>query len=460
MNRLDMATRLVERARKFGADEAEAFVMESMQTEIDIRNGRPESVSSATNAGYGIRVLKESRMGFASCNNLDLKEADEVLARLITRTRMHTPDEDNVLPDPFPGARDGRDLERYDRSLSAVPVEKKIEKAIAIGTAAKNADARIIQIPWLQYGDSVRQFAIVSSRGMSGRAERSEAFGFTLALASEPSDADQNGGEGVQTGMGVGVTTFFDELDPEIIGRKAAVYAARMLGAVTGRTADLTGVFPPETGHNFINLIAEMVNADLVQKKKSLFTGKLGETVASPLVTIIDDGRLPGGLATMAVDAEGVPTTTKEIISAGRLAAFLHDSYTAHRGGTVSTGNAFRRSFDSKPSIMPANFYLKAGTISRETLLASVKDGLFVTEVSALHASVDKVTGDFSIPAKGILIRNGELTTPTTGITISGNIFEFLKGIDAVADDFTWEPREYAIGTPTFRVDRIKVSGA
>jgi PmbA protein len=147
------------------------------------------------------------------------------------------------------------------------------------------------------------------------------------------------------------------------------------------------------------------------------------------------------------------------VIKAGRLNQLLYDSYTAHRAGVISTGNADRSEFDNPPVISPTNFYLAPGNISRESLIGSVQDGLFVTEVSGLHASVNLVTGDYSIPGKGILISHGELTTPISNITISGNIFDFFKNIDAVADDLTWEYRDDLIGTPTFRVSGVKIGG-
>lgn len=458
MKRRALAEQLVERARRLGADEAEAFVMKSSQTEIKIRDGRPETVNYIDTSGYGLRVLKDGRMGFASSNNIDASEADDMIRKLIAFTERHTPDDHNVLPDPVTGT--GNHVpEQFDDTLRAVPVEQKIEKAISMERAAREADDRIRQIPWLQYGDASRQYAIVSSRGIHGEARRTETYGFVMALGMNP-DADARYDPATtQTGVGIGVKAYFNDLDFAHIGRTAARYALRMLGAVEGKTGEVQAVFPPETGYNFLRLIADLVAADLVQKKKSLFTGKLGEMIASDLVTIIDDGRLEGGLASAAVDYEGVPTTATEIIQKGKLSAFLYDSYSAHRDNTVSTGNASRVSFDSKPHIAPSNFYMRAGASSRESVIAAVKNGLYVTEVSGLHASVDQVTGNFSIPGKGICIADGELTTPVSGITISGNIFDFFKAIDAVAEDFTWEPRGYVIGVPTFRVSPIKVSG-
>jgi PmbA protein len=459
MKRLELAQKLVERSRKLGAEEVEAFVMESSEVDIKIKDGQPETVNYTDSSGYGLRILIDGKMGFASSNNLNLSEADDIITRLIKYTEKHTPDEHNIFPAPPTDVTHDQSINQFDESMATVPVEEKIKKVTSIETAARNADSRILQVPWLQYGDSSRQFAIASSKEISGVSRRSETFGVVMALGMESGSDNQPDPGSAQTGTGIDVKAYFKELDPVGIGQKAARFALRMLGAGDGRTAEVEGVFPPETGFNFIKLVADMAAADMVQKKKSIFADKMGEVVASDMVTIIDDGRLAGGLASSSVDGEGVPTTTKDIIKNGRLTTLLYDSYTAHRDNIKSNGNAVRRSFSSKPYIAPTNFYMKAGNISRDNLIASVKEGLYVTEVSGLHASVDQVTGNFSIPGKGLIIKNGELTTPVTNITVSGNIFDFFKGIDAVADDLTWEPREDTIGVPTFKVNQIKIGG-
>jgi PmbA protein len=459
MNRLELAEKLVDMAQKGGAGEAEAFVLESTSVDIRIRDGEVETIQYKDLSGFGIRVLIDGGMGFASSNNLHLGTAAEVIARAVAYTRYHTPDEHNIFPGLVSGADIDYSLDRCDETLPHVAVDEKVKLAIAMEAAAKDADPQIAHAPFVIYGDESKAYAIASSRGIRGEARRSEVYGAVMAVAMQKSSSGQPDPASTQTGTGMEVVSHYLDLDPSLVGRKAAKFAVRMLGARDGKTTEMQGVFPPEAGFNFIKLVADMVAADLIQKKKSIYTGKMDEIVASDQVTIIDDGRLKGGLGSSAVDAEGVPSSTTTIIDKGRLAGFLHDAYTAHRGGTTSTGNAHRPSFDSKPYIAPTNFYLAPGTISRDGLMTSVTDGLFVTEVSGLHASVNQVTGDFSIPAKGIVIKNGELAAPISNITISGNIFDFFKGIDAVADDLTWEPREDVIGTPTFKVASLKISG-
>lgn len=458
MNKLEFGEKIVARAHQLGADEAEVYVSESSSVGIEVVNKQPHTVNYQDRAGYGLRLLKDGRMGFASSNNFDISAVDDIIRRLIGNTGNHSPDEHNTLPESLPSPPSD-DLVSFDETVKYLPIEEKIKKAVAIETAALETDHRITQAAWLQYADETTEYAIISSRGIKNQVRCSEVSAFLLAVAAELNHSGQPDPETAQTGIAMDTKARFDELIPQAVGQKAARYALRMLGAQGGHTGEMEAVFPPETSGSFIDLVSRMVNADLVQKKKSIYTNKLGEMVASDIVTIIDDGRLKGGLASAEVDAEGVPTTTKEIVKNGRLTQLLYDSYTAHRDNTVSTGNADRNSYRSRPIIAPTNFYLQKGHISREKLIGDIDNGLYLTEVTGLHAAVDAVTGDFSIPCKGILIRHGELSIPVSNITISGNFFDFFKNIVEIADDLTWEVQENVIGTPTFKVKNIKVSG-
>lgn len=459
MNPLDIGQDMVARARKLGADEAEAYVQKAVTVQIEVRDRQAETVTYKDRNGYGLRVLLDGRMGFAAGNDFDPKSSDDIIRRLIANTRHHSPDEHNVLPEADGETRPEVIAPTIDETLTRIPIEKKIEKAVAIDTAARQTDPRIQQTAWLLYGDEYREYAIVSSRGITGQGRRTEIYGLAIAMATEMGADGHPDPATAQTGARMEVQPTFEALDPAAIGRTAAKFALRMLGASEGETDELEAVLPPETGASFVDLVAGMVSAELVQKQKSLFSDRIGQMVASEMVTLIDDGRLERGLASKAVDDEGIPSTTREIISNGRLVGLLYDSYTAHRGQTRPTGNAVRDSYAARPSIGPTNFYLQKGSISRDRLIASVPKGIYITEVSGLHASVDQVTGDFSIPCKGLIIAHGERTHPVSGITISGNIFEFFRNITGLADDLSWEVDENVIGVPTFKVGGVKISG-
>jgi PmbA protein len=233
-----------------------------------------------------------------------------------------------------------------------------------------------------------------------------------------------------------------------------------MLGSKPAKSAELPLIIPPEVGGDILAYISRMVNADAVQKGKSLFRGRENTAVAAPMVSLVDDGRHEGGLATRFADAEGIPTERTSVIENGILRNLLHDAYTAKKGGTRSTGNSSRSGYSGAPHIATTNFMLLPTNAPAATLFEGVAAGLYVTETQGLHAAINPVSGDFSIPSKGIMIRNGELAEPVTELAISGNLFSLLHDIDGIGDDFTWSLAGSYVGTPTFRVKNVKIGSA
>jgi len=317
--------------------------------------------------------------------------------------------------------------------------------------AATAYDRRITGFMWLQYGDLVQETAIYNSNGINCESTGSIATIFAYAIAED--------GKTAQTGLNVDSSGYFDKLSAKMIGETAAEYAIRMLGASSVETRDYRIVLPPETSSAFVRALSDMLSADRVQKGKSPFRDKLGESVASKLITVVDDGVFPDGLATSPYDSEGMPSQTTTLIDKGELKAFLYDSYCAKKSGTISSGNASRASYHTQPAIAPTNFYLTPGEQSSDSLLKSISNGLYITDVSGLHAAINPITADFSVPAKAIVINSGELSYPVDNITLSGNLLEFFRNIDSIADDMVWVAANGMIGAPTISIDNVKVTG-
>ena len=446
---LDFANEVMKVAQAHGADASEVAVTRALMTKIQVQRGAPDSVTTSDESGFGVRVLVGGRMGFIASNRLDLHEADEIVGTLVKLTELHTPEDANTIPENLaPGGWDDS-LEVYDEAVIATPLPDKVARAIDVERMMLDADPRMKGAAWMGYVDGAEEMTIVNSNGVSGSTRNTLAYAYMWAIAGD--DA------GVQTGADVVVSRSYADLDTEGLSRRAAHRALRMLGAKPAKSAELPLVVPPEVGGDILGYVSRMLNADAVQKGKSLFGGREGEAVASSLVSIVDDGRLPDGIATTFADGEGVPTQRTSIIENGLLKGFLHDSYTAKKGGVASTGNAERGSYRSQPSISPTNFLLLPGDRADAELLAGIDEGLYITETQALHAAINPVSGDFSIPSKGLMIRGGELAEPVTNLAVSGNLFDLLRGVDAVGSELEWTFSGGAIGTPTFRVESVKV---
>jgi PmbA protein len=196
--------------------------------------------------------------------------------------------------------------------------------------------------------------------------------------------------------------------------------------------------------------------ADAVQKGKSLFTGKVGAQVAASTITLIDDGRLEGGIASSPVDAEGVPTSRTILIQDGILKGFLHNTYTAAKDNTMSTGNGMRSTFKSTPEVGPTNIFIHSGTMKESELIQEIKAGFYVTSVMGMHTA-NPISGDFSVGAAGIWVENGKMTKAIRGVAIAGNMLELLRNIDAAADNLRFFGGQ---GAPTLRIQGMSISGS
>jgi PmbA protein len=442
--------RLIDVALDSGADRAEIFISERQETEITVAKQKPESVIVRDNRGFGIRVLVNSRMGFYSSNKSDELEVIEKVRDLVKSTKLHTPDPFNILPENHLGM-DSSVQEVYDPQMTRAPLSEKIRYALEIEKAGQEYDSRIAGFVWVLYGDTAENYRVISSTGIDISSRGSVCYGFAYCYASD--------GKTVQSGRNVNAYGHLHEFNPKEIGVGAAKYALRMLGSKDFSGGNITALFPPEAGIPLVHSIFGMIEADSVQKGKSPFREKLGKQVASRLVNIIDDGTLPGGLGTRPFDAEGTPTTKTMVIEDGILRNYLYDSYTAKKGNTKSTGNAFRAGYGSKPYINPTNFCLSPGMEDENDILQDIQNGIMITELSGLHAGINYATADFSVPAKGILINSGEAIYPVDNISISGNIFDLLGNISRIGRNLAWEPTERMIGSPTFMVENLKVIG-
>ncbi len=451
---LDLAGYAVDQARKAGADAAEAFISDSEKVEVFVSNRAVESLNASSEAGIGIRILKDQKMIFGSSNELLKDSVKDLVRDMIKKVPFHTPDEFNTINEKENGFLEGdwskhTDLISYDPKITEVPVQEKIQRAIALETAGLGFSPKVTGSMWAAYSDQASTVYLANSNGLSGWYPASGCAGEVQFSAAE--------GEDHQSGSKVRASVRYDDFDPVKVGRTAAEEAVRMLGARSIGSCELPVVVAPDVGVSLLGYIVGMLSADDVQKGKSLFAGKIGEEVASKVMTLIDDGRLKGSLATQPVDAEGVPRQTTPLIEEGVLKTYLYDCYNAKKGKTRSTGNRVRGSYQGAGGIGSTNLYLKAGTIKPADILKGIKEGLYITVAFGLHAGINSVTGDFSIPVAGFKIENGEITFPIRGVNIAGNLFGFLKSVNNVGDDLTWI---LSTGCPTFSAESIKIGGA
>jgi PmbA protein len=262
-----------------------------------------------------------------------------------------------------------------------------------------------------------------------------------------------------QTGFSFRVGRELDELEWEEAAGEAAERGARLLGARKPATERVPVVLDPWAAASFLGVLAGILSAEEVQKGRSLLAGLSGQEVASGVLTLVDDGRFEGGPAAAPFDDEGVPTGRTPVIEAGVLKGFLHNTQTARRGGTTSTGNASRGGYRGVPGVAPTNLLVEPGPKDPDALLRDAGRAVYVQDVSGVHSGANPVSGEFSVGATGLRVEGGALGEPLREMTIASTLPEVLRRIEAVGSDLRFFPGGGAIGTPTIAVGEMTVAG-
>lgn len=264
-------------------------------------------------------------------------------------------------------------------------------------------------------------------------------------------------GDDQQSGSYTEVKVKYKDLNFDEVGKTAAKRAVNMLGAKSIESCELPLVISPEVAVQLLGYISGMLSADSVQKGKSLFAKKIETSVASSIFNLIDDGKYKGGVSTAPVDGEGVERQTTPLIVNGVLKSYLHNSYTAKKDNVKSTGNSARDNYQSSGNgIGSTNLYIQPTNIKASEIITGISKGFHLDDAIGLHAGINSTSGDFSLPVAGFMIENGKITFPIRGITVAGNLFDFLKSIEKIGDDLTWNG---GIGSPTLYIKNIMIGG-
>ena len=441
---LDVAQRVVSWAED--AD-VEVFVAHERESEVRAYNGEVESLTSAESQGIGVRVVRDGRQGFAYAGTLEPDELRSVFDEASDNAQFGTPDEFAGVAEPDGVA--GADLDLYREGMIDFPAAEKVALAIELERATLAADPRISGIESAEYVDTIYEAAVASSRGVASTSRETGCYLSTYSLAEQDGET--------QTGFGFSVGREPGELDPAVAASDAAERATRLLGASKPASERLTVVLDPFVTAQLLGIIGSTLSGDAVLKGRSLFADRMGESVAAPSITLVDDGTNPEAFTSSVFDAEGLATRSIPLIDQGQLGAFLYDTYSARRAGTGSTGSAVRAGFKSTPGVGAHALSLTPGERTQAEIIAEVENGLLVQGVAGLHSGVNPVSGDFSTGAEGLMIRNGELAEPVREITIASTLQRLLLDVIEVGSDLEWLPMS-AAGV-TLAVADVTMSG-
>ena len=443
---LAIGDRVVALARE--GEQVEAVVTHSRDTEVRVYEGEIESLSSAETQGLGVRVVVDGRQGFAYAGTLD----DDVLAETLAEARDNAifaePDEFNGLGEP-----DGVavvELDIFRPGLVDFATDAKVSMAMELERAVKGVDSRITGVESAEYVDALADTAVVTSTGI--RTSGSETACYVAAYVLAEQDGD------TQTGFGFSVGREPGDLDVGKAAADAADRATRLLGATKPTSGRVTVILDPYVTAQFLGILGSTLSGEAVLKGRSLFADRMGDAVATPQFTLVDDPTDPRAFTATQTDGEGLATRRNALIEGGTLRQFVHNTYTGRRSGTASTGSAIRGGFKTTPGAGCQAVSLLPGDLSQDELVAQVGDGFLVQTVSGLHSGVNPVSGDFSTGAEGLRIAGGAVGEPLREFTIASTIQKMLNDVVAVGNDLEWLPMS-AAGVSLVIAD-VTISGA
>jgi PmbA protein len=442
---LDLARQVAERAEP--GEDVEAYVARSRSLSVRAYEGEVEAFTSAETFGVGVRVVRDQRQGFASAGTFDEAVVLDTLAEARDNARYAEPDEffGLVEPDGVVAPR----LELWRDDLASTPTEAKVAMVLDLERAVRGGDPRIVGVRTVAYGDGAGEAAVASSRGVATTSRGTSCSLSASALARDGDDTQVGGGFSVGRGVA--------DLDPDEVVADAVERATRLLGARQPATDRVAMVLEPRMAATLLGIAGGTLTGDRVLKGRSPFADRMGEAIAAPSLTLVDDPTDPRSFGADLHDGEGLATRQNPLIEDGVLRGFLHDGYSGRRSGVGSTGSAVRSS-RTPPMAGCQALVLTPGTTSPEDLLRGVERGLFVQSFTGLHSGVNPVSGDFSVGADGLMVRDGALAEPVREVTLASTLQRLLLGIEAVGDDLEWRPGGTAAATLV--IGDVAMSGA
>jgi PmbA protein len=448
-------TDLLEIARRVAGvarpdEQVEAYVVRSRDTDVEVFGGEVESLTTAVVEGIGVRVVSDHRQGYAWAGSLDESVIADTLQDARDNARFGEPDEWYGLADKQDvDGVDAAALDLWRDELAKVPTDEKVAIALELERATKAADSRIRNVESASYGDSLTEAAIANSHGVEAATRRTSCGASSVAIADD--------GTGPQTGYGFVAGRALADLDLESVPRDAALRSTRLLGArpIPGRR--LPVILDPLVTRSVLGVLSSAFNGESVLKGRSLFAGREGELIGAPIVTVLDDPTDARAAGASPYDSEGVPTRATTLIADGVLQGYLQNVYTGRRSGSGTTGSAVR-GYTSTPGVGVRALRLSPGTKSPEEIMASVPEALYVQSVSGLHSGTNPISGDFSVGAEGLLVRDGAFAEPVREVTIASTLQRMLLDLMEIGADLTFLPG--AVAGMTVLLGDMTISGA
>jgi PmbA protein len=439
----ERAASLIERARRAGADAADAVYVRDASESVTVRLGRLEDVERSENEHIGLRVFVGQRSATIGSSDLSNEALDELAGRAVDMARA-------APEDPYAG------LAPQDRLLTAPPVELDLidpqdlrpQDLRAMAQAAEEAARAVPGVTNSEgatAGSGSAVVALATSHGFVGAYGGSSRSISAGAVAGEGSSMERD--------SAWRSTRHLSDLPPpEEIGAQAGERAVARLNPTRVKSGPMPIVFDPRVAGTLVSHLLGAMSGSAVARRSSFLIDRLGQRLFDSAVSIYDEPHWQRGLRSRPFDGEGLPTARFDLVTDGVLQGWLVDSATGRQLGLSPTGHA-ARGVSGAPGVGSSNLFMMPGTASPGELMADIGEGIYITDL--IGQGVNGLTGDYSRGASGRRIVKGQLAEPVSGFTIAGNLIDMFAALTPASDLESWR----TINVPTLRVDGMTVAG-
>ena len=431
---------LFKEAKAKGIEDIQIYFASDNNFDIEVLKGELEKYTIASTQKLSVKGIYDSKMGTVVTEVINDDMIDFIIDSIIASAKAINSEDEVFI---YEGDKTYKEVEGlFNQSLDEVEAKVKIDNMLDLEKRVMAKDKRVRMVQAF-YGDGTVNVLIKNSKGLKLEKLVNNGMMGVYVIASDGKDQ--------RTAFEYTQSNDYSDFDLEKIATLGVEKAVSLLGAAPCESGEYEIFLTNEASATLLAPHLMMFYAESVQKDISLLKGKVGKTVGSSNITIVDDPFMKKSTRSGSFDDEGVATSYKELVKDGVLTGFLHNLKTAKKDNTKSTGNGFLS------GISPTNFYIASGDLNYDEAVKAMKKGLIITDLAGTHAGCNPISGDFSLQASGFLVEDGKIVRPVALITVAGNYLTMLKDVTGVCDDLKFNFRY--IGSPSIKIKSLMVSG-
>ncbi len=431
---------LFKKAEEKGLESVQIYLEETKQLDLEVFKGDLEKHQMADARELTIQGIYKGKMGKMKTEVINLDDVDQWVDELIKSASLIESQDEVFI---YEGSASYKELKGLmQQELEDLDITKKMELVYDLEKKLKARDERV-DISEAFYSQSRKRVLLQNSKGLKLEKDVNNAALGAHVVARENDDS--------RSAFDFAQSNVISDFDLDEIANNTVDKAVSQLGSKSIKSGSYEIVLQNSASASLLAAYMSMFSAESVQKGMSKLIDKVGDKIASDLVTIVDDPFRPKSPKSGSFDDEGVSTMYKEMVSDGKLTGYMHNLKTAKKANTESTGNGFRG------GIAPTNFYIKEGTLAYDDAVKNMNKGLIITDLQGTHSGTNPISGDFSLQASGYLVEEGKIVQPVALITVAGNYLSLLQDVTDICDDLKFGLS--FIGSPSLKIKSLVVSG-